>query len=76
MSVGEEEKAELMSLLKSKEFVFKQFSVGSYIGDEEIFMKTPRQYSLRSIGESYIFMLSRIEYENLLKNEFPNMYIE
>ena len=70
-----EEKIEtIQELLRCKLFAFKLFSSGSYIGDEEIFMKTKRQYYLKAVCDSDIFMLSRIEYENLLKLEFPNIY--
>jgi CRP-like cAMP-binding protein len=64
----------LQDLLRCKLFAFKLFTSGSYIGDEEIFMKTKRQYNLKAVCDSEIFMLSRIEYENLLKVEFPNIY--
>lgn len=72
---NKEEKIEtIQELLRCRLFAFKLFSSGSYIGDEEIFMKTKRQYHLKAVCDSDVFMLSRIEYENLLKLEFPNIY--
>ena len=48
--------------------------MGSYLGDEEIYKKTNRKFYLKAATDVELYMLSRIDYENILKPEFPHIY--
>ena len=65
---------DIKSLLKCRLFALKLFGSGSYIGDEEIFLKTNRRYYLKAAVDAEVFLLSRIDFENILKPEFPHIY--
>ena len=48
---GNESKVEILqNLLKSQYFIFKEFASGSYLGDEELLLKSNRKYHLSTTG--------------------------
>ena len=61
----------LFDLLCCKLFAFVQYGKGSYVGEEEICMKKNRKFSLKAVTEVEGFQLSRLDFENILKEEFP-----
>ena len=64
----------LEKLLDCKLFAFKLFGAGAYIGDEEIFFQTNRRFYLKAATDCELMVLSKIDFENIVKSEFPHIY--
>jgi CRP-like cAMP-binding protein len=72
----EAKKKAFKNLLGSNHFVFKEYASGSYVGDEELLLKSCRKYHLRALTNCSIMMLSKNDYENIIKKEFPREFQE
>ncbi len=64
----------IYSLLNCKLFAIKQFSSGCYIGDEEIYAKGNRLFHFKAGTNCEMYLLSRIDFENIIEPEFPHIY--
>lgn len=64
----------LEELLSCRLLAFKLFGTGSYLGDEEIFFQTNRRFYLKAANDCELMLLSKIDFDNILKFEFPHIY--
>lgn len=55
---------------------FKGMTNGSYFGEEDILLRRRRVYSVVATEETEAYYLSRIDFENILMNEFPHILKE
>lgn len=55
---------------------FKTMTNGSYFGETDILLRRRRNYGLIATEESHMFYLPRVEFENIILNEFPHIYKE
>jgi len=65
---------DLKSLLGFENLAFKLLSHGSYIGDEEIIFFQNRLYSLKAATDCEFFVLKKIDFENIVRHDFPYIY--
>ena len=49
-------------ILKCKILAFKTFGMGGYLGDEEIMISSKRRFYIKSVTETEIMMLSKIDF--------------
>lgn len=61
-------------LLAQPYFAFKLFSSGSYLGEEEIIYQNLRKYHLKAANECELMILSKEDFENVLKKDYPHIY--
>lgn len=61
---------------KDKILAFKGMTNGSYFGEEDILLPRRRIYSVIAREETQAYYLSRIDFENVLMNEFPHILKE
>lgn len=52
----------------------KIFSEGAYIGEEEIIQNCKRHYWIKAGTDTELMVLSREDFENVFKVEFPHDY--
>jgi CRP-like cAMP-binding protein len=49
---------------------------GSYFGETDIIVRRRRTETVICYEECHLFYLSRLDFENIIINEFPHIYIE
>ena len=49
---------------------------GSYLGETDILLRRRRTCGVIAVEESHMFYLPRIDFENVVLNEFPHIYKE
>jgi CRP-like cAMP-binding protein len=55
---------------------FKTMTNGSYFGETDILLRRRRSVSVIATAECDMFYLSRVDFENVVLNEFPHIYKE
>ena len=53
---------------------FRSFGPGSYLGEDEIFYPSPRKYYLKTATNVELMILSRTDFDQIVKEEFPEIY--
>lgn len=53
---------------------FRSFGPGSYLGEDEIFFPTSRKYYLKTATNVEMMVLSRTDFDQIVKEEFPEIY--
>lgn len=64
----------ISDLLAQPYFAFKLFSLGAYLGEEEIIFQNLRRYHLKAANDCELMILSREDFDNVLKKDFPHIY--
>jgi CRP-like cAMP-binding protein len=56
--------------------VYKRCGSGSYVGDVDIILRQRRTCHLRAVTRCDAFILSRMDFENVIMGEFPHVYLD
>ena len=67
-------KVDLLDVLAEPYLSFEHLGEGAYFGEEEIFFMTDRCFHVRARENSEVMSLSRIDFERIVKNDFPHVY--